>query len=107
MRGLAVWNRTCVRVSLRQPRGSVRAGRMKELLNELYSSSELVEVPVTDFGSALAYRFLGSPTVRVNGIDVEPSARGSKQFGVACRTYFDGVKWAGVPSFELIRQALE
>ena len=81
--------------------------RVKELLNELRSAADLIEVPITDLGSALANRFLGSPTVRVNGIDVEPSARNSNQFGLACRTYRAGAKWDGVPSFKLIRQALE
>ena len=81
--------------------------RVKALLKELRSPTELIEVPITDLGSALANRFLGSPTVRVNGIDVESSARNSNQFGLACRTYRAGAKWDGVPSFELIRQALE
>ncbi len=81
--------------------------RVKELLNDLRSPAELIEVPVTDLGSALAYGFLGSPTVRVNGIDVEPAARTSNQFGFMCRTYLDGTNREGVPSVELIRQALE
>ena len=81
--------------------------RVSELLKELRSPAEPVEVPIADLGSALANRFLGSPTVRVNGIDVEPIARSSNQFGLACRTYQDGGKWNGVPSFELIRQALK
>ncbi len=31
---------------------------------------------------AAATRFLGSPSVRVNGIDVEPEARERKEYGV-------------------------
>ena len=81
--------------------------RVKALLKELRSPAEVIEVPVTDLGSALANRFLGSPTVRVNGIDVEPAARTSNQFGFMCRTYLDGTNREGVPSVELIRQALE
>jgi hypothetical protein len=80
--------------------------RVNELLKELRVPAELVEVPVTDLGSALAYRFLGSPTVRINGIDVEPSARTSTQFGLACRTYLDGQRREGIPSREQIRQAV-
>lgn len=81
--------------------------RVKALLKELHSFAELIEVPVTDLGSALEYGFLGSPTVRVNGIDVEPSAHTSTQFGLACRTYQDGGTRNGVPSSQLIRQALQ
>ena len=81
--------------------------RVNELLNELRLPAELIEVLITDFGSALANRFLGSPTVRVNGIDVESSVRTSTQFGLAWRTYLDDANHRGVPSVELIRQGLE
>ena len=80
---------------------------MKELLNELRMVADVLEVAVTDSASALEYGFLGSPTVRINGIDVEPSARMSDQFGLMCRTYLNGTKREGVPSIELMRQALE
>jgi hypothetical protein len=80
--------------------------RVNELLKELSLPAELIGVPVTDSASALAHRFLGSPTVRINGIDVELSARTSNQFGLMCRTYFDGTNPEGVPSRELIREAL-
>ena len=81
--------------------------RVNELLNELRSPAELIEVLITDFGSALANRFLGSPTVRINGIDLEPSARTANQFGLMCRAYLNGTNREGVPSVELIRQALK
>ena len=32
-------------------------------------------------------RFLGSPTVRVDGVDVEVSARGRVDYGLQCRLY--------------------
>ena len=80
--------------------------RVDELLKHFRLAADVLEVPVTDSLSALAYRFLGSPTVRINGIDVEPSARTSSQFGLMCRTYLNGPKREGVPSRELIREAL-
>jgi len=80
--------------------------RVNELLNELCSPAEVIEVPVTDSASALAYRFLGSPTLKINGVDVEPSARTSTQFGLACRTYLVAPRREGIPSQELIREAL-
>ena len=81
--------------------------RVNELLKELRLPAELLEVRVTDCESALAHRFLGSPTVKINGVDVEPSARTSSQFGLMCRTYMDGTNQDGVPCIELIRQGLE
>ncbi len=50
--------------------------------------------------------FLGSPTVRVNGRDVEPGA-GSCCFGLTCRIYRRGGAVSGVPSREQILAALE
>jgi hypothetical protein len=32
-------------------------------------------------------RFLGSPTIRVNGNDVDPGAVGRKDYGMKCRIY--------------------
>src|SRR5262249_28518284 len=39
-------------------------------------------------------------------VDIEPSARLSKDFGMMCRTYADGARRVGIPPLELIRAAL-
>ena len=80
--------------------------RVNEVLEEMGLTANVMEIRVADSGSAVATRFLGSPTVHVNGNDVEPSARTASQFGVMCRTYLDGSQRQGVPPTELIRQAL-
>lgn len=53
--------------------------------------------------SAQANRFLGSPTIHVEGIDIDPAARGRADFGVSCRRYGS----SGVPSREMIVAALK
>ena len=53
--------------------------------------------------SAHANRFLGSPTIHVEGIDIDPAARDRKDFGVSCRRYSS----SGVPSREMIVDALK
>jgi len=40
------------------------------------------EVLITTPEEALANKFLGSPTIQVNGIDLEPSARHLSQTGL-------------------------
>jgi len=80
--------------------------RVKELLHEFGFRGNVLEIPVTEATSAIAVRFLGSPTIHVNGVDIEPSIRTSGQFGVMCRMYLDGSKQEGVPSVALIRRAL-
>lgn len=51
-------------------------------------------------------RFLGSPSVRVEGEDVEPSANGRTAYGLMCRTYNEGNQIAGIPSVAMIRSAI-
>ena len=80
--------------------------RVNELLKQLGLAADVIEVPVTDSSSASALRFLGSPTVQINGVDVEPTARTSNQFGFMCRTYLNGPRREGIPSRALIREAL-
>ena len=50
--------------------------------------------------------FLGSPSVRINGLDIESEERSLKSYGLSCRTYLDGAKRSGLPSSELIRLAI-
>lgn len=52
-------------------------------------------------------RFLGSPTIRVNGLDIEPSAQERGSFSMCCRLYLETGKITGWPSKELIRYAIE
>jgi hypothetical protein len=75
--------------------------RIHQVLREEGRHAEVIEVLVTDAMEAQAARFLGSPTVRVNEIDIEPKARERTDFGLMCRRYPNGV-----PSHELIRRAV-
>ena len=80
--------------------------RVMGVLKDLGITAEVVQLAVNDPASASAIRSLGSPTIHVNGVDAEPSARTSKQFGLMCRTYREGRRSEGVPSTEMLRQAL-
>ncbi len=64
-------------------------------------------VRILDREHAIARRFLGSPTARVDGKDVEPQARLRRSFGFMCRTYrtSDG-SVTGAPSVDLIATAI-
>lgn len=65
---------------------------------------ELVLVP--DAEAATNLRFLGSPTVRVDGSDVEPGADERREFVLACRVYRDESGFSGQPQERWIRDAL-
>ncbi|HYM56423.1 MAG TPA: hypothetical protein VES79_00525 [Solirubrobacteraceae bacterium] len=57
--------------------------------------------------AAQADRFLGSPTVRVDGADVEPQAGQRTDFGLKCRIYRSGQRQSPLPPEQWIRAALE
>ena len=62
----------------------------------------LVETP----DRAQETRFLGSPTIHINGRDIEPAAADRTDYGFSCRVYdADGAK-SGTPPVEMIRDAL-
>jgi hypothetical protein len=65
---------------------------------------ELVEVP--DGEAARALRFLGSPTVRVDGRDVEPGAEDRTEYVLACRVYQGEHGFSGQPDERWVREAL-
>lgn len=88
------------------PNHAIAVNRVREVLREEGVEAEVVEVNVPDDGGAKEVGFLGSPTVRVNGVDVEPCARSSREYGIMCRTYMVGQKREGAPSKDLLRAAL-
>ena len=81
--------------------------RVKEALREEGLSAEIAEVNVQDAEVAQSLQFLGSPSVRIEGLDIEPAARSSRDFGLMCRTYTERGNPVGVPPLDLIRTALK
>jgi hypothetical protein len=81
--------------------------RVREVLAQEGTAAEMVEVEVKDAATAQQVGFLGSPSIRVDGQDVEPAVRGARGFGMMCRTYVDGGgRRAGVPPPDWIRAAV-
>jgi hypothetical protein len=67
------------------------------------------EVEVVDVSSdeqARTRRFLGSPTVRVEGRDVDQRLNGQREFTLADRVYRTDRGLAGWPDAEWIREAV-
>jgi hypothetical protein len=52
-------------------------------------------------------RFLGSPTVRIDGEDVDPAAGEREDFGLKCRLYRSGDSVSKTPPPPWITAALE
>ncbi len=75
---------------------------VRQVARELGQAVEIVEVRIESPEEAKRLRFLGSPTVRVDGIDIEPAARASTDYALACRTY----EGSGLPPRSLVASAL-
>lgn len=80
--------------------------RLHELVAEAGIEAEVELRRVEDLETAGRERFLGSPTLRVNGRDVDPSAVGRADFGLKCRLYAGPDGMRGTPADELIRAAI-
>lgn len=67
---------------------------------------DVQEIPVNDYEEACAFQFPGSPTVRVNGEDIEDVPSQRLGVGFACRTYFVEGKHQGVPPRSWVERAI-
>ena len=75
--------------------------RVRNLLTSGSLAGEVCEVPVNTEGEAQLLGFPGSPTVRVNGRDIEPNRIVAPM--LACRLYANGT---GVPPEDMLRAAI-
>lgn len=80
--------------------------RLRELLDRAGLTPEVALRRVDSEQDARRLGFLGSPTVRVNGRDVEPGANERDDFGLGCRLYRTPDGLAGAPPSEWIAAAL-
>ncbi|HEX8976095.1 MAG TPA: hypothetical protein VF781_06235 [Solirubrobacteraceae bacterium] len=80
--------------------------RLRELMAEAGVDAPVELTRVDSPQTAEQQRFLGSPTLRINGEDVEPAASERTDFGLKCRLYpsRDGLR-GRVPD-ALVRAAL-
>ena len=56
---------------------------VKNTAKELGLAIDFEYVAITTKEQAIAHRHLGSPTIQINGLDIEPAARNADQFGIA------------------------
>ena len=85
------------------PNVKVTVDRLESILSEAGLQTAITFTRVSNVETARSVRFLGSPSVRVNGIDVEPTTRSRQDYGLMCRRYSGG---GGAPSEVLIRSAV-
>jgi protein-disulfide isomerase len=86
------------------PNHALALERLREILPAESFQKNVREVLVKDPEMAQSLRFPGSPTIRINGKDVEPKSEKAVTFGLMCRLYSDG---SGAPSRKRLRAAIE
>ncbi len=74
----------------------------RQVAAELGLAVEVQEVEVSSGDDVETLRFLGSPTIQVEGLDVDPAGRSRTDSGFSCRMY----NGRGVPLRETVAQAL-
>jgi hypothetical protein len=77
------------------------------VISELGISADVVRIDVDDAWQAERLRFLGSPSVQLDGIDIEPGARERTNYAFSCRLYRTDTGLSGQPSQNWLRDALE
>lgn len=81
--------------------------RLRELVADSGVSAGVELLRIADDGAAQRERFLGSPTVRVDGYDIEPGAVDRTDYGMKCRLYRTATGLSGQPAEEWLREALK
>jgi len=80
---------------------------IRETVSELGGDGKIEVVTVVDNDDAVEKRFLGSPSVRVNGKDLEIEENETTQYSMRCRLYRTEDGQTGAPSKELLTKAIQ
>ena len=80
--------------------------RLRALVERVAPDEQIELRRIDTVAAAEAERFLGSPTVRVDGRDIEPDAQERTDFGLKCRLYATPEGLRGQPPDALVLAAL-
>jgi hypothetical protein len=78
---------------------------VRRVLAEQGIEAQVLPVEVRDLDAAARLRFLGSPSIRVDGADIKPGRLEDPPF-FGCRTYRVQGKMVGVPPEEWLLEAV-
>ena len=79
---------------------------LRDALIELQLHEEIDVIEIMDNDDAIAKRFLGSPSIRIDGIDLVVTDDNNTEYSMRCRRYKNGDVMEGFPSRELIKMRL-
>ncbi len=79
---------------------------LEEVIKEKKLDAGVEMIKIESDEQALRDRFLGSPSIRINGLDIEPGVEKIKDFSMRCRLYLED-KVSDWPSKKMIAQAID
>lgn len=80
---------------------------LKSVLEESGLDQKIDLINVTNNSEALARRFLGSPSIRIDGRDLEDADGNGAQYSMKCRRYRNGDRIQGYPPKETVVRGLQ
>lgn len=99
------------RVEILTFEGCPHAGGARELVERVMSDldleAEFHSIRIEDAGAAERLGFLGSPSIRVDGRDVEPGAADRADYTFSCRVYRTPHGLRSIPDEAWVRAALQ
>ena len=89
------------------PNGEPAVELVERVSAALGIDAKVERIDVQDADQATRLRFLGSPTIRVNGRDIEPGADGRSDYVFSCRVYPTESGLKGQPDERWVRDAFQ
>lgn len=84
--------------------------KAEEVLDQVLLEADLrtnvVKKNIATSDMARAEKFVGSPSIRVNGLDIDPAGRNSTTYARMCRVYWIKGGFLGWPTKEMLLAAI-
>ena len=87
------------------PNHPVARALLEEVIAQVAPGTEIHDVDAGDPATAQRLRFPGSPTIRVNGLDVDPTYVDPGDYTPRCRLYRTSAGIRGIPERRWIEDA--
>ena len=89
------------------PNHDAAGAMLREVLAERGAATEFESIDASDPEVAERLRFPGSPTIRVDGVDVEPNFEDPGDYTPRCRLYATAEGLRGLPERSWIEAAID
>lgn len=89
------------------PNHEAAEAMLRDVLTQRGLDVPIRRTQVEDEATGIAVRFPGSPTIRIDGVDVEPGFIPSGEYAPRCRVYVTTAGLSGIPAREWIEAAID